>query len=307
MFPFSRSFKNWFIAVRPFAYTASLSSVFLGWAIAFSTGAAVRWDRLLLALVGVVALHTAANLFNDVFDFARGLDSEIYPTSGALVRGLLSSRQVARGAWFFLSIGAAAWLVLAYLTGWPALGLGGLGILLALGYTGRNFGFKYKKLGDVVIFLAFGPIPVIGTYWGQTGVGGWLPALWLWPITLLTVGILHANNWRDLENDIAKNCFTFASTLGRKNSAHYYHALILLPYLLTLLYLILGLLDPGRLKVQPLVLLVFLTLPLALKLLRVRENSPQFNQLDGETAKLQFAFSLMLIVGFGISRIWHFY
>jgi len=302
----TQTIKSWLIAIRPFAYTASLSSVFLGLALAYATGVTLHGGLFALTLLGVLCLHTAANLFNDVFDFERGLDHVVYPTSGALVRGMLSPRQVLQGAWVFLGLGVASWCYLAYFTGFPAICVGVLGALLALSYTGRKFGLKYKKLGDVVILLAFGPIPVIGAFWIQTQIWSWLPVLWFWPIALLTVGILHANNWRDLEHDIAQNCFTLASTLGPKKSGQYYRVLILLPYLLVPLFFCLGLLGYPQLHVQPSVFLIYFSLPQALKLLRIREQSPFFNALDAETAKLQFAFSLMLILGLVISRHWHF-
>ena len=79
-------FKTWLIAVRPFAYTASVLSVALGLALAYYRGAGIRWLPLAVTLVGVVLFHTAANLLNDCFDYKRGLDVEPTPVSGAVVR-----------------------------------------------------------------------------------------------------------------------------------------------------------------------------------------------------------------------------
>ncbi len=298
------TFQKWLVAVRPFAYTASGSAVFLGLAMASYAGYPIHWGRFLFTLLGVVCFHTAANLLNDIYDFQRGLDREVYPMSGAVVRGLLSQAQVMRAALLCLGVGSAAGFYLAYATGWPVMALGIAGAAIALGYSGKAFGFKYQGLGDLVILLAFGILPVLGTYWVQTQTFSWMPVIWFVPIALITVGILHANNWRDIRSDKQRHCRTVASAIGPKRSAQYYRLLILLPFALIAFYFMAGLFIPA-LKVQPLVLLVLLVLPAAIKLARTSEASELFFRLDGETAKLQLQFGLMLIAGFFISKLVH--
>lgn len=294
--------RIWGIAVRPFAYTGSVSAVCLGLAFTLHAGHAVHWGWFLLTLLGVVCFHTAANLLSDVYDFRRGLDTVVFPTSGALVRGLLTEPQVFRGAMVFLAAGVALGLWLTAEAGWPVLGLGLAGGILAIFYTGQRFGFKYQGLGDLAVLAAFGPLPVFGTYWVQTRAYHWLPVAGSLPIALLTVGILHANNWRDIQNDLAQKSFTFASRLGAAGSAWYYRFLILSPYFLAAFYGAAEWFGFGSTPAQPAVLAVLLTLPLAFKLAGVRQSSERFLRLDGETAKLQSLFSLLLIAGLLIAR-----
>ena len=296
--------QKWLIAIRPWAYPASITPVLLGVAIAGCAGHPFRGMRFALTLLGVVCFHTAANLINDIHDFRRGLDQEVYPTSGAVVRGLLSEQQIWRAAGLCLAIGGAIGLWLAYVVGWPILVLGLAGAGIAWGYTGQRFAFKYHGLGDLVIWLAFGILPVLGAYWVQAGSFDWKPAIWFLPPSLLTVGILHANNWRDLSSDAVHDCRTVASALGPAGSRRYYRALILLPYLLVAAYFAAGIFIPA-VKVQPLVLLALLTLPAALRLARVSESSECFSRLDGETAKLQLLFGLVLSAGFFGSQFIH--
>ena len=116
--------KTWFIAVRPFAYTASVLAVLLGLALSYHMGYPFRWGLAIVTLLGVVFFHTAANLLNDCYDHKHGLDTEVNPVSGAVVRGLLTEKQVFRGAFLFLVIGIACGLYLFARAGWVVLLLG---------------------------------------------------------------------------------------------------------------------------------------------------------------------------------------
>ena len=239
--------RKWITAVRPFAYPASCTPVLLGLAIAYHAGHAARWGRFAVTLAGVFCFHTAANLLNDVFDYRRGLDRDVRPTSGAVVRGWLTERQVLRAALGLLTVGVLCGLWLAYVTGWPILLLGVAGAVIALGYTGPGFCLKYAGLGDAAIFLTFGVLPVLGTFWVQAGSFSWLPVLWSVPLGALTVGILHANNRRDLATDPTMGCRTLASRLGEQGSARYYRLLLLGPFVFVLALLLCNLVPGGDL------------------------------------------------------------
>jgi len=297
--------KIWITAVRPFAYTASALAVVLGIAVACHAGYAVRWGLFGLTLLGVLCFHTAANLLNDCFDHRRGLDTEVLPTSGAVVRGWLKEDQVFHAALVCLAAGVVCGLVLTWLSGWVVLLLGVLGTIIALGYTTARFCFKYNGLGDATIFAAFGLLPVFGTYWVQTQVFSWQPILWSVPLCCYTVAILHANNWRDIDRDRKARCMTPAVMLGDRGSALYYRALILGPYVLIVGAILLtrvagvGNLAPAAAAAT------LLSLPLGLRLARVKSGagSPLFSMLDGKTAQLHMAFGLLLIAGLLVERM----
>ena len=110
--------KKWIIAARPWSLPASTMPVIFGTSLAVViAGARLRPFRFLLALAGMVILHSAANMLSDVFDYKRGLDKDVTPVSGAIVRGWLSAQSVAVGAAVLFVLGTAIGLVLAWLTG----------------------------------------------------------------------------------------------------------------------------------------------------------------------------------------------
>ncbi|MCK4756862.1 MAG: prenyltransferase [Thermoplasmata archaeon] len=301
----SSKFKIWMTAVRPFAYTATVSAVVLGLAITHFDGYDVHWINFFITLMGVVLFHTAGNLLNDIVDYREGVDTMVFPVSGAVVRGWLTEKQAMKGALVFLAGGIACGLYLVYELGWMIMALGLIGVTLTIAYTRSGLCLKYIGLGDLTIFITCGMLPVFGTYWVQTQTFSLLPILWSLPIVLITVGILHANNWRDIEGDNAKKCKTVASSLGEERSAKYYKALMLAPFLLVCGYIAIGLIPDSPILVPPpmLALIVFLAFPPALKLARFKKEQDMqtFMMLDGKTAQLQTQFAILLTVGLVIS------
>lgn len=298
--------KKWLITVRAFSFTASFTSVLLGLALAAYGGYPVRWDLFAVTLVGVLFFHTAANLLNDCYDHRRGLDAQVVPTSGGVVRGWISESQAFRVAIGFLAAGVVCGLFLTWQAGWVVMLLGGIGALIAAGYTRSGFCFKYAGLGDLSIFLAFGVLPTFGSYWVQTGHFSWLPIIWSIPVAAFTVGILHANNWRDLNTDPAKGCRTLASMLGDKGSAAYYHVLMIGPFVMTLVLCALAFVPGMPSNLAPVTcVIVLLAAPLAIKLMRTdrTHSAGVFVMLDGKTAQIQLLFGILLPVAF-ISARW---
>lgn len=300
----SNPIKVWITAVRPFAYSASVSAVLLGTAIAFYEGQTILWGRYLLTFIGVMIFHTAANLLNDRFDYERGLDREVLPMSGAVVRGWLTPGQVTRAAVGLLIIGIVIGLALTWMAGWPILILGICGTLLVLFYTRSGFCLKYAALGDLAIFLAFGVLPVFGAYFVQAEAFSFRPFLWSLPLVSYTVGILHANNWHDLESDPESGCRTVASNLGEHRSAVYYRLLMLGPFLLVIFFFLSGMLIFSSFQSPITVFAVLLVFPVAIKLVRInRQSDPAaFMMLDGLTARLQLPFGLLLSLAFFVGK-----
>lgn len=296
--------RVWLTAVRPFAYTASALAVVLGLAVSHYSGYPVRWGLFALTLLGVLCFHTAANLLNDCFDHRRGLDTQVFPSSGAVVRGWLTEGQVFRAAAVLLFVGVSCGLVLTWYAGWVVLLLGILGAVFAVGYTTPRLCFKYVGLGDVAVFFAFGILVVFGAFWVQAQEFQWLPVLWSVPPALLTTGILHANNWRDLESDPTRGCRTMANTLGSRGSEAYYRVLVIGPFVLIAVYLLLDLLPNLGIHTPLTTLAAFLALPLAIRFAGVKRNGTpeQFAMLDGSTARLHLMFTILCSVAFFAAR-----
>ncbi len=297
--------KIWWVAVRPFAYTASVLPVVLGAVLAWHSGAPFLWGRFALTLAGMLCFHTAANLLNDCFDFRRGLDVQAHPASGALVRGWLTSGQLQRAAWLCILLGSVLGLILVWLVGWMVLWLGLAGTIIVLGYTRLNWCFKYNGLGDAAILAAFGLLPVLGAYWVQAGRLEWQPLLWTFPLVTHTIGILHANNWRDIASDATRDCRTLAVQLGDRASRIYYRVLTLGPFGLVLAYIVVGRVGVLPMDAPLTTLLVMLALPIALKLTLTdwRKQPEAFAMLDARSAQLQMIFGTLLILAFVADRL----
>ncbi len=249
-----------------------------------------------LALAAMIILHAAANMVSDVFDFRRGLDRDVTPVSGAVVRGWLTTSQVARGGAALFLAGALIGLYLVLKTGWPLLVIGAIGLPIGIFYPF----LKYRAFGDLAVFLNFGILGSLGAWTVQTGHLSWIPAVWAVPMAMLVIAILHANNWRDAISDTEKRVTTIASLLGDSGSLLYYQALILGPFLILAALMVLPRAWPGRWTAMPLTfLLTVLALPRALELRRRARDrrTPRrpldFVILDGATANYNLLFGLL--------------
>lgn len=289
--------KRWLVAARPWALPASSMPVVFGTSLAWIIGGApLSLPRFLWALVTMMILHTAANMLSDVFDDRRGLDRDVTPVSGAIVRGLLTGRRVLRGSLVLFAFGTASGLLLAHLTGTALLIVGALGVAIGASYTL----LKACALGDLVVFLNFGLLGALGAWIVQTGSFSWLPVVWTVPMALLVPAILHANNWRDIRADTERRIVTVASLLGDRGSLVYYSLLLFFPFILSLALLAVPRLAAVGLRpMPPSFLLVLLSLPNAFKLMgrAVRRAAPRspldFVVLDGATARHNLVFGLL--------------
>ncbi|MDD2805960.1 MAG: 1,4-dihydroxy-2-naphthoate octaprenyltransferase [Elusimicrobiales bacterium] len=277
--------KKWMIILRAYSWPASLVPVVLGSVIAGRHGSFSRLDFTLTFLAALI-VHSAANMANTYFDFKKGVDRKETADDRGLVDGLISPKAMLRLTLALFASGAAIGLLLAFKNGVTGLiWLGAAGFALAWFYTATGFAYKYRALGDVGIFFAFGPFIVTGTALIQARAV--LPeALWASiPVGLLIVAIVHANNMRDVKGDNEAKISTIAAEMGPINSKRYYFILILVPYLFAFSF---GSVWPG--------LLCALSLPLAVKLYKMVSRN-DFSPLVPETAKLVAIYGLLLSAG----------
>jgi 1,4-dihydroxy-2-naphthoate octaprenyltransferase len=244
----------------------------------------------------MIALHSAANMLSDVFDYRHGLDRDVTPVSGAIVRGWLTDRQVARGAAALFIFGTASGLLLAWLSGRSLFVVGAIGLAVGVFYTL----LKAHALGDLAVFLDFGLLGAAGAWIVQTGSFSWLPVLWTVPMALLVIAILHANNWRDIPSDGARRVTSVAGLLGDRGSLAYYGFLIFGPFFIDAVFIVLPRVTGIALYPMPRTfLLVLLALPSALSLwgraaMRAAPRRPlDFVILDGATANHNLVFGLL--------------
>ncbi len=293
----------WWRAVRPFAFTVSLIPPIMGGLIALVENPGTNFSlfRFILAGIGCMTAHAGANLLSDYYDFKTRVDREgTFGSSGLLVGGIMSPEQILRGSWVALVIAGVigASLVLITPGGTFLIWLILVGGLLGVFYTAKPFELKYHALGDLAVFVSFGPAMVLGAYFVQAHHFSWKPVLYSIPIGFLVDAILHSNNLRDIVTDGAVKIKTVPILIGEKWAKLMYQALVLGAYLITLLLV----LSCG---LTAFALIVFVSLPLAIKAVntvRHKESVPaeRFAMIDAATAQLHLAFGLLMVLGLAL-------
>lgn len=251
--------------------------------------------RMLLALVGAMAIQAGTNLINDYYDFRSGADSEqSLGPSMVIQRGLLSAEQVWRGGIAAFAIGAMMGLVLVYLCGWPILAIGIPSVAAGYFYTASPVSLAYLALGELTVFIFMGPAIVMGAYFVMALNFSW-SALWASiPLGFLVAGILHANNIRDIESDTRHGKRTLATILGRAGANYELITLDVAAYAATIIAVILHALPW-------IALAVFITIPRVLDQIRImtRENEPKKLNLGlFRSIQLHMEFGLLMIAAF---------
>ncbi|MBN1424470.1 prenyltransferase [Candidatus Fermentibacteria bacterium] len=301
--------RVFWIAIRPYAFPASIMPALIGAAAAWYTGVPLNVIHLFLASLGVALIHAAGNLVNDAYDYAKGIDRHVIPVSGAVVRGLITARQALKLATYCAIFGAGIGIYFVFLRGVlvAAIGLGGL--LLAVCYTAPPLHLKYRGLGDLAILFAFGVGVAAGSWFVQTGRLTWTPVVWGFPQAMLVVGILHANNWRDIGRDGELGARSLAQRLGDRGSFLYYAVLTAGALLLAVLMIAASQVWAITPRMPWTCLLVFLAIPQTTGLIRsayarpTTGDPPPFVVLDAATAQLNLTFGLLFTAGLVLGRI----
>jgi 1,4-dihydroxy-2-naphthoate octaprenyltransferase len=296
------SWRVWLRAARPFSFTASMTPVLLGAALAFYREAAADWRLLAPVAAASLLIHAATNLVGEYFDYVKGVDrAETYGGSRVLVEGLLGPKAVLMGGLACFAATAVIGLLFIRLRGWPILALGVFGMLGGFFYSAMPVGYKYRGLGDGMVFLLMGPLMVIGSYYVLTGEFHYSAGLVSLPVGCLVAAILSANNLRDLPHDEAVHIRTTAGVLGLRRARAEYIALVVGAFVLTG-----GLIGLAQLPAWSAI--VVLALPGAVKAIRAAKRfegrePAAIATLDVETAQLHLIFGALLILSIVIEAL----
>ena len=295
---FKEKVKIWLTAIRPFSFTGSVIPVTLGAILSIKQNR-FEFDYFILSVFAVVFLQASINLLSDHDDFENKVDTkDSYGSSGVILENLLSSKQVHAGGLFCLIVGSLMGLFLSYEKGTLILILGLIGALGGYSYTGKPLSLKYNGLGAPLVFLLFGPLMVIGSYYVQMQHIDAVAFYVSIPVGLLTTAILHANDIRDIPHDEKAGIKTLSLLVGKNNSKKIYYGMLLLSYA--------SIIVMSLSRILPLwSLLCLITLPTAYKNIKTLYISHNLNtgllNLDKSTAKLQAQFGIILIVSIAIS------
>jgi 1,4-dihydroxy-2-naphthoate octaprenyltransferase len=217
---------QWVAGARPRTLPAAVAPVLVG------TGAAAALDGFrpvpaLLALVVALALQVAVNYANDYSDGRRGADTVRVGPMRLVGSGAARPEQVRTAALLAFGVAAVAGVVLAALSSWWLVAVGAVCIVAAWTYTGGPLPYGYRALGEVFVFIFFGPVAVVGTTFVQTGAVEGLAIAAAIPVGLLITALLVVNNLRDIDGDAAVGKRTLAVLLGDRATRLGYTGLLL--------------------------------------------------------------------------------
>ncbi len=221
--------EQWLEGARPRTLPAAVAPVLAGTGVAAHLGAS-RWGLAALALVVAVALQVGVNYANDYSDGVRGTDDDRVGPLRLVGSGAASAKAVRLAAFAAFTVAAVVGLLLAALTSWWLVGLGLLCILAAWYYTGGSNPYGYRGLGEVMVFVFFGLVAVMGTTYVQTeslALAAVLPSLYAATgVGALACAILVANNLRDVSGDQVVGKRTLAVVLGEDKTRGLYVLLV---------------------------------------------------------------------------------
>ena len=216
---------EWLLGARPRTLPAAVAPVLAGTAIAAYDGDEVWW-KAALALVVALALQVGVNYANDYSDGIRGTDEVRVGPLRLVGSGVATAQQVKLAAFAAFGVACVAGLVLALTSAPWLIAVGLLCIVAAWFYTGGKKPYGYHALGEVMVFIFFGLVAVMGTYFVQTDRLS-LAANWAADgIGALACAILVANNLRDIPTDSEVGKRTLAVVLGDQRTRYLYALLI---------------------------------------------------------------------------------
>jgi len=281
------------MAARVRTLPAAIAPVLVGTSLALG---ADRFHPLafVAALLGAVLIQVGTNLSNDYSDARRGADTEdrlgpVRVTAG----GLVPPRQVLIATYVTFGMAVACGAYLVAVAGPELLAVGAASILAGVLYTGGPRPYGYEGLGEIFVFLFFGIVAVVGSYFVQIQELPWEAFVCAVPVGLLASAILVVNNVRDLETDRRAGKRTLAVRLGRARTRNLYAAMLTAAFLTAPLPWLLG-------SMRAWLLLPWATGPLALRLVRVvrtRSDGPALNGALAGTGALQLLFCLLFSAG----------
>lgn len=293
--------KYWVSAMRLRTLPLSVSGIIIGACLAYYNGF-FDLKIFILAICTTLSLQILSNLANDFGDGLKGTDNNdrIGPER-ALQSGRISPAQMFKA----IKINIVLVIFFAFVLIFNAFGLnnfmysmiffilGGISIASAIRYTVGDSAYGYKGLGDVFVFVFFGLVSVIGSYFlfsKQIDHVLFLPAC---SVGLLSVAVLNLNNMRDIESDVKSNKITLAVKLGKKGAKIYHTILILTAIIISLLFGLFYYTSPYNF------IFVITYVPLILHIIKILKNSEP-KLLDPELKVLAFTtfiFSILLGIG----------
>jgi 1,4-dihydroxy-2-naphthoate polyprenyltransferase len=286
--------RVWIQGARPKTLGAAIAPVLVGTA-AGTTDGPIRWGRAVAALVVALALQVGVNYANDYSDGVRGTDANRRGPLRLTATGTATPRAVRTAAMVAFAVAAVAGFGLCVAVDLRLLLVGVASIAAAALYTGGPRPYGYSGLGEVAVLCFFGIVATVGSVYVQLEripATAWIAAL---AVGFPAVGILLANNLRDVDTDRESGKRTLAVRIGATRTRQLFVTCIVAALVATIA---LGLAHPWA-------LLGLLAVPWArvpVGLVRQRSDPPSLVHALIATARFQLILGGLLAVGLEISR-----
>ncbi|MGB3260555.1 1,4-dihydroxy-2-naphthoate polyprenyltransferase [Paenisporosarcina sp.] len=291
--------RIWWQLTRPHTLTASFVPVFLGTMIAISY-TDIHWPLFFAMLFASMLIQAATNMFNEYYDFARGLDNEkSVGIGGAIVRNGVQPKTVMQLALLLYAISIILGIYICIETTWLLAIVGAVSMAIGYFYTGGPYPIAYTPFGELFSGVFMGMLIVLIAFYIQTGEITSIAVLLSIPSMLLVAAIMLSNNIRDLVEDKAGGRKTMALLIGRKRAINVLLGLFIASYLWILALVVMG-------EITPWALLVILSIkkPIhAIQTFKAHEDPLKVGPAMKDTALTNTIFGFLLGIGLLIGYI----
>ena len=281
--------NKWIVGARVKTLPAAVAPVLIGTSYAQK----INWGNAFLALVVSLFLQIAVNFANDYSDGVRGTDTHRIGPVRLVASGLASASSVKVAALISFLIAAIAGFVLALnISPWLFL-VGAASIWAAWGYTGGKKPYGYFGFGELSVFVFFGLVATVGSYYIQTEQFNWQIFLLSMPVGTLSCAILAVNNLRDLPQDNLVGKRTMAVRIGEKNTRVFFMLLLVTAQLTSL----------AAASISSLALITLICAPITYRVVRQVLNGAvgaELIEVLSKTAKLQLLIASLLAAALAI-------
>ena len=281
--------NKWILGARIKTLPAAIAPVIVGTSLADQ----IKVINALLALIVSLSLQIAVNYANDFSDGVRGTDTNRIGPTRLVASNLATASSVKNASFISFFIAIIAGTVLALNTSFWLIAVGFISILAAWGYTGGKKPYGYLGFGELAVFIFFGVVATVGSYYVQVEQISSSALLLSIPMGSLSCAILVINNLRDLNQDKLVSKRTLAVKLGDANTRIFYLLLLVLAQVSA----------AAAVSINNYALLTLLWLPLtysAANQVLKGASSKELITILGKTSRLQFLLSLTLAISLSI-------
>lgn len=284
--------QSWLLASRPKTLLAGVVPVMVGSALAVSMNKFFL-PYSIVALLCSILIQIGTNFTNDLYDFLKGSDTvKRKGPRRVLASGLISVKEMKIAIILVFGLTFLLGLYLVYSVGLLILWVGIISIFAGIIYTAGPFPLAYNGLGDIFVFIFFGIVGTMGTFYLHTQEISLLSLVVSIPVGALITNILVVNNFRDIEEDLEANKITLAVLMGRIFTRWQFILLVILSYL-TIFFL------HFHFSYSLWILLPLATIPIAFILIKMfyTLNGEELNKTLELSAKFAGLFGLLLSIG----------